>query len=638
MSDEKPKAPPGGPPKLERVPAGYRPPASVRPPAGAAPPAPRPPASGPPPAARPPAPPASAPPQAPPRPAAPAPAPGAAPGASYGLAAREVGADAAIGAGIAHQGSLAKESGLHLLALAAAAQATGRLTITPEGGSFALSIRRGTVEHVASSDPADDLGAFLVRKGALGEDRRQEAEAGKAALGGDLAAALVARQLLNPADVATHLQEHGALLVQRALAVEAGGWSWKPDAPPPPSAFPLGNPFAMLCQSVRALDATAVLRRLGDREHLAAARIGGRVGIEDLRLTPQEARAASLFDGARSPGQIAQASPADTLVVLRLALLLGEVGLLSFGASRKGAPAAPPRSPAPPAPTASPAAGAPAPKPPPAAAAAPPKPAGGPAPASRPPAAPPKPPAAPAKPALTPPPKPATTPVPRPAALDRAALEALHAKLAGADHFEVLGVKRDVAGPQVKTAYFQLAKTYHPDAVPADAPPEVRKLCADVFAKVSEAWSVLADDASRAGYLEELKSGGAADLDVMKILHAENVFQEATLLVKGRNWSGALKKLDEAIQLNPEEAEFSMWKAWCEFLLAEDKRRKLPAATGAIEAALKRNPNCAQGYLFLGQMAKVAGDVALAEKQLRRGLQIAPEHQEMQRELKYLKK
>ncbi len=211
-------------------------------------------------------------------------------------------------------------------------------------------------------------------------------------------------------------------------------------------------------------------------------------------------------------------------------------------------------------------------------------------------------------------------------------------KLAEADHFEVLGLKRDAAGPQIKLAYFQLAKTYHPDAVPAGAPPEVRKLCADVFAKVSEAWSVLGDDASRAAYLEELKSGGPANIDVMAIFKAESTFQEGTLLVKARKYADALARFTDAMALNPDEAEFGMWKAWCDFLLAPEKRKQLSPSGGEIEAALKKNPRCAQGYLFLGQMAKLAGDLALAERQLKRGLAVAPDHAELQRELKYLRK
>jgi tetratricopeptide (TPR) repeat protein len=125
---------------------------------------------------------------------------------------------------------------------------------------------------------------------------------------------------------------------------------------------------------------------------------------------------------------------------------------------------------------------------------------------------------------------------------------------------------------------------------------------------------------------------------VMNIFAAEKAFEEGMLLTKARRYDEAVKKFEEAITLNADEAEFGMWKAYNEFLLALDKRTKLAASAAAIEAGLKRNPKCAQGYLFLGQMAKIVGDLALAEKHLKRGLGVAPDHADLQRELKYLRK
>jgi tetratricopeptide (TPR) repeat protein len=235
-------------------------------------------------------------------------------------------------------------------------------------------------------------------------------------------------------------------------------------------------------------------------------------------------------------------------------------------------------------------------------------------------------------------PAPAPAATPAPGGLDVASLQKLAEKLAKADHFEVLGVKRDAAGAQIKIAYFQLAKSYHPDAVPADAPPEVRKLAADVFAKVSEAWGVLGDDARRAKYLDDLKTGAGTEVDVMHIFKAEEAFNAGTLLVKARRYQEALAKLEEAIKLNPDEAEFHMWKAWCGFLLSPEKKKAHAGAAAAIEAALKLNPHCVSGYLFLGQMAKIVGDLATAEKHLKRGLKEAPSNPDLERELKYLRK
>jgi tetratricopeptide (TPR) repeat protein len=233
---------------------------------------------------------------------------------------------------------------------------------------------------------------------------------------------------------------------------------------------------------------------------------------------------------------------------------------------------------------------------------------------------------------------PVATPAPSSSALDPKALQALVAKLAKADHFEVLGVAQAATGAQIKIAYFQLAKVYHPDAVPTDAPAEVRKLAADVFAKVSEAWGVLGDDGKRAQYLDGLKTGAGTEVDVMHIFKAEEAFNAGTLLIKARRYQEALPKLEEAIKLNAEEAEFHMWKAWCQFLLSPEKRKAHAGAAAAIEAALKKNPHCIAGHLFLGQMAKITGDLNLAEKHFKRGLKEAPGNVELERELKYLRK
>ena len=591
--------------------------------------------------------------------------PASAPKPTYGLAQRKVTVDAAMAAGLAVDGDLAAEGPFRLLYLAAATQANGRLVLGGAGSQFAITVRKGSVEHVLPEATALSFGQFLVRKGKLAADALAKAEAARPQAGGDLAGALIALRLVSPAEVAGLLQEHGGALVVAALAVEQGRFRWDPGVAPPASAFPLGSMWAFLCAAARGLDAAAATKRLGARAEQRAARVGGRIPIEELRLTPQEARAAQLFDGARTPRELAAANAADAATILRLALLLGETELLAFSATpaQGVSPSRPAAEPAP----ATPVAVTPPPKPattpapaarPAPAAAAPPRPAVTPTPAAKPvaPASAPPPPAPrpavaatkPAMPAARPPapapPQAAPTPsAPAqasalPPALEPTALKALAAKLAKADHFEVLGVPQTASGAQVKIAYFQLAKVYHPDAVPAEAPAEVRKLAADVFAKVSEAWSALGDDAKRAQYLEGLKTGAGTEVDVMHIFKAEEAFNAGTLLVKARRYQEALAKLEEAVGLNADEAEFRIWRAWCQFLLSPEKKKTHAGAAGAVEAALKQNPHCVAGYLFLGQMAKIVGDLGLAERNLKRGLKEAPGNTDLERELKYLRK
>ena len=65
------------------------------------------------------------------------------PGPSRGLAAPEVTAVAAIAAGLAEEGPLARESALHLYYLAAACQATGRLVLGSELATYRLAFKKG---------------------------------------------------------------------------------------------------------------------------------------------------------------------------------------------------------------------------------------------------------------------------------------------------------------------------------------------------------------------------------------------------------------------------------------------------------------------------------------------------------------
>jgi len=581
--------------------------------------------------------------------AAPSTAPPVAPGASRGLAAPVVTPAAAVAASLAHAGSMEQESPLHLYYLVAANQAAGQLTLVSGTTTYTLVFKKGTLEHARSSLEEDGLGRFLVQRGAVPADKMAEAEAARERFGGDLVSALIGLRLLDPGESFRTLQEHGLGLVTRALLAHQGEYRWEPGVAPPPSSFPLGSRWGLLCDAARRLDGLSLRQRLASRAHRAIQRTGGRIALGELKLAPQEVKAASLLEAGKSLAELAAAHPVEADLLHRLALLLSECELLGFGAERPAPqPAAPSSAPGP-APAAEPAPPAPRPSPGPASSApqAPPRPApppsphspsgkpataGAPATAASPPR-----PAPPARPPPAAAPPAAASPPPA-AAPDLAALAAVWARLEGKDHFEVLGVPRHATAAQVKMAYFQLARLYHPDAAPADDPPEAHQLRADIFSRMSESWGVLGDDQARTKYLQELVNGGANQVDVMAILKAEQVFQMATILVKTRQYEEARAKLDEAIQLNADEPEFAVWKVWVEFLLSADKKKAQPSAAAAIEQGLKKNGRCLPGYLFLGQMAKLVGDGALAEKHFRRGLAVDPQNQELVRELKYLKK
>jgi curved DNA-binding protein CbpA len=212
-------------------------------------------------------------------------------------------------------------------------------------------------------------------------------------------------------------------------------------------------------------------------------------------------------------------------------------------------------------------------------------------------------------------------------------------QLKGQSHFQVLGITESADSSAVKLAYFKLAKSYHPDTVPPDAPPEMTKLKADIFSAVGEAYRVLGDDTSRANYAEELKGGAVGEkVDVATLLAAEDTFQKATILVNARRFPEALKALEEAVKLNPDEGEFYAWRGYARFFTNSDKTKAKREAQDDLKKALSMNSNCAPAHYFLGHIAKLTGDNSAALTHFKKTVELAPNHVDAQREIRLMTK
>ncbi|MBL8954971.1 MAG: DnaJ domain-containing protein [Myxococcaceae bacterium] len=594
-----------------------------------------------------PAPPAAAPAPPPPPPRAPAPAP----------------APVSDGS-LPPSGDLSKLSVLHLYYLIAATDRSGLLTLELSDRKVDVHFRKGNPEFVDSTHADDALATFLVRAQLASFEQLGRAEAEKAKFGGELIGALFGLGILHPSTAFTHLATRANAILMRAFAAETGAFRFEVKELPAHQAMPLGNRWSVLSEQARKIPIAEIKRRMIDLADNPVMKSGGRVGFDQLRLTPHEARALSYFDGVRSLAQLAVAHPGEVDHLFRVAWLLKDLEMVSFAAVKLPPPSAvveaeplldatvepeppPPPPPAPPKPVAPPPAAAaprpPAPKLSPAVPAGPPRPVGAPG------AAAPRPPPVMQPQAVAAPRPPPVIAAPPPAAPAKPALSGeydgeikqlleLFKKLKSQNHFEVFGLTPKADAGAIKMAYFKMAKQFHPDTVPSNAPEALAKAKADVFARIGEANRTLTDEKARTEYIAELEAGGTGEgVDIAQILAAEELFQKGQIMVKARKFPEAVKMLDEAIKANPEEGEFYSYRGFAKFFLSPDRKATHVEAMKDINICLKKNPRCASVHFHQGVMSKLLGDLSGAKRHFQQTVQLDANHIDAQRELRMMK-
>jgi DnaJ domain/Tetratricopeptide repeat len=552
---------------------------------------------------------------------------------------------------------LAETNALKIYVQGARAGATGLFFFDLEDRTTTLYLRRGNPESAESTHASDAIGPFLVAQRLATNEQVARAEKEAIKYGNDVLAALFTLGAVNPGLVFPALAQRAADILLRAYLSPRGSFRFEALELPSSKVVPLGNRWGLLAEVIRRVPLPELKARLMDVRERPVVRRGAGDALPDLRLTAQETRAASYFDGTRSLAHLAQSNAGEMDTILRVALLLRELDAVSFPEvtlhapppGPPGAQAAPPATRPTPPPTVRP-------TPPPTARPTPqPRPAAPPraAPASTPgrkPAAPaPAPGARPVVPTLTPtavstlpqadPPRiaPVVPPVRPPAhsfAVELRELQARLERMRNENHFKILGLPDTADAGLIKAAYFKLAKQFHPDTVAPDAPPELGKVKAEIFAAIGEANRMLSDDASRARYRERLAEGGAEDVDVQSVLLAEETFNKGTALVRARRFPEAVKTFDDAIAANPREGEFYAWRGYARFFTLPDKKVAMVEALRDLNQSLKLNERCAPAHYFIGQLYKLTGDPATALKHFKRCVTLDPQHVNAQREIR----
>jgi tetratricopeptide (TPR) repeat protein len=179
----------------------------------------------------------------------------------------------------------------------------------------------------------------------------------------------------------------------------------------------------------------------------------------------------------------------------------------------------------------------------------------------------------------------------------RQAIEAKARTVETENLFQVLGVPENATVEQIKQAYFESAKRFHPDRLPALGLEALRPDVEKIFRRVSEAHATLSDDAQRAEYVKAMGKPSTDQAKAMRVLEAEIAFRRGEVYLRRNDLQSALREFEAAVAGNPEEGEHLAYLMWTKISL---KQITFQEARPKLQEATRLSPKCARAYYWLG--------------------------------------
>jgi tetratricopeptide (TPR) repeat protein len=233
----------------------------------------------------------------------------------------------------------------------------------------------------------------------------------------------------------------------------------------------------------------------------------------------------------------------------------------------------------------------------------------------------------------------ASPPPDAPSAFDarRAEIQARAQQVDKQNYFEMLGVTEDATVEDIKVAYINLAKSWHPDRL-HPALSDVKDACQRVFARMSEAHQTLTDEEKRRRYQRLMKEGGETpeqQQEIANVVGATVEFQKAEICMRKNDLTQALSLAKHALELDPQQADYIALAAW---LTSLGPGSQTPEATQAcvdeLTRALQRNERCEKAYFYRAMLYRKQSRDQLAFKDFKKVSELNPKNIDAQRELR----
>lgn len=206
-----------------------------------------------------------------------------------------------------------------------------------------------------------------------------------------------------------------------------------------------------------------------------------------------------------------------------------------------------------------------------------------------------------------------------------------------ADYFSMLDVAKDTTSEEIESAYFALAKIWHPDRLPAELAP-IRDACSRVFGRMSEARTTLTDAKQRERYLKLVAEGSGSpetQETVARVVEASTHFQKAEVCFKRNDLAQAEEFCRRAIELDDTQPDYLAMLAWLIALKPESQGGEATMqCIRMLDKAVGMSAHCEKGYFWRGLLYKRLGKAELAARDFRKAAELNPRNIDAVREVR----
>jgi len=216
-----------------------------------------------------------------------------------------------------------------------------------------------------------------------------------------------------------------------------------------------------------------------------------------------------------------------------------------------------------------------------------------------------------------------------------AEVQVMREAMGSIDSYQLLNIPHDASVDEIKNAYFELARKFHPDTFGGDLTPEARQSIFEVFNALTRAYqSLTAKARKKAGTSMEVNTDIHAHMRLAEERavgkeRADVLYRKGQKLYDEDKFGGAAAMFQEAARLDAQNADYVLWLARSEAKVPTLVKK---AETDYLQAS-KLDPENPEPLVGLGLLYKKEGLLSLAAKQFEKAGELDPAHPVVLREI-----